>query len=156
MSSATLSAKTGWLRAGNRGWSIGSVFIALVISLPLLVIVSFLLQPSNDNWQHLWNYLLADYVRNTVILGLGVGIGVLLIGVSTAWLTSMCDFPGRRWLSWALLLPMAIPAYIIAYTTPVCWISPAPYKQPCATFSVGKLKIIGFLRYARSAALSAC
>ena len=116
MSSATLSAKTGWLRAGNRGWSIGSVFIALVISLPLLVIVSFLLQPSNDNWQHLWNYLLADYVRNTVILGLGVGIGVLLIGVSTAWLTSMCDFPGRRWLSWALLLPMAIPAYIIAYT----------------------------------------
>jgi iron(III) transport system permease protein len=46
----------------------------------------------------------------------GVGVGTLLIGVSTAWLTSMCEFPGRRFFTWALLLPLAMPSYIIAYT----------------------------------------
>ena len=116
MPNATLSEKVSWLPIANRGWSISSVLIALLISIPLLVVLSFLLQPSNENWQHLWDYLLPDYLRNTLLLSLGVGLGVLLIGISTAWLTSMCDFPGRRWLSWALLLPMAIPAYIIAYT----------------------------------------
>ncbi len=116
MSSAAVTDKPSGLPRADRGWSISSVLIALLISLPLLVIVSFLFQPSNENWQHLWNYLLADYLSNTIILSLGVAIGVLLIGVSTAWLTSMCDFPGRGWLSWALLLPLAIPAYIIAYT----------------------------------------
>ncbi len=116
MPSASLSDKTSWLPNDNRGWNLTSVLIALLISIPLLVIVSFLLQPSNENWQHLWDYLLTDYLRNTLILAVGVGLGVLVIGITTAWLTSMCDFPGRHWLSWALLLPMAIPAYIIAYT----------------------------------------
>jgi iron(III) transport system permease protein len=60
--------------------------------------------------------VLWDYLLNSVALVLGVGLGVLLIGVPAAWLTSVCDFPGRRIFTWALLLPLAMPAYIIAYT----------------------------------------
>src|SRR3546814_14100286 len=52
---------------------------------------------------------------NTLTLVLGVGSGVTLLGVSLAWLTSLCEFPGRRWLDWALMLPFAIPAYVLAF-----------------------------------------
>ena len=67
-------------------------------------------------WRHLADTVLADYIFNSLVLMLGVGAGALLIGVPAAWLTSLHQFPGRRWFEWALLLPMAIPAYIIAYT----------------------------------------
>ncbi len=97
-------------------WNISIVAIALLMALPVLVVASFLLIPFNENWDHLLEYLLADYVTNSLILMLGVTAGVLTIGITTAWLTSMCEFPGRRFFSWALLLPLAIPAYIIAYT----------------------------------------
>lgn len=97
-------------------WNFSVLSIALVVALPVLVIAGFIFLPTNANWQHLVEYLLGQYVTNTVILMLGVSAGVLSMGIITAWLTSMCEFPGRRWLSWALLLPLAFPAYIIAYT----------------------------------------
>ena len=97
-------------------WSLPIVFIALLMALPVIVIGSFVLQSTNDNWQHLVDTLLNEYILNSLILMLGVSVGVLSMGVITAWLTSMCDFPARRLFSWALLLPLAIPAYIIAYT----------------------------------------
>lgn len=86
------------------------------MALPVLVVASFLFQPFNENWQHLVDYLLKDYVINSLILMLGVSVGVLSMGITTAWLTSMVEFPGRKFFTWALLLPLAIPAYIIAYT----------------------------------------
>ena len=97
-------------------WNISIVAIALLMSLPVLVVASFVFQPFNENWDHLVEVLLEDYVTNSALLMLGVTAGVLSMGVSMAWFTSMCDFPGRRFFSWALLLPLAIPAYIIAYT----------------------------------------
>jgi len=97
-------------------WGFSIVVIALLVALPIMVIASFILQPSNDNWQHLVDNLLSEYVINSLLLMLGVSVGVLTMGVITAWLTSMCEFPARRLFSWALLLPLAIPAYIIAYT----------------------------------------
>ncbi|WP_366942941.1 iron ABC transporter permease [uncultured Cocleimonas sp.] len=97
-------------------WNVSIVTIALLMALPVLVVASFLLQPFNENWTHLYDYLLKDYITNSLILMVGVSAGVLSIGITTAWLTSMCEFPGRRFFSWALLLPLAIPAYIIAYT----------------------------------------
>lgn len=103
-------------RLGVTRWVALTLAITLIISIPVLVIVSSVLQPFNDNWQHLQDYLLGSYVLNSVLLVLGVSVGVLSMGVSTAWLTSMCEFPGRRVFSWLLLLPLAIPAYIIAYT----------------------------------------
>ena len=102
--------------SGGRLWRPGLFLLALILSLPVLTIVGFLLQPPGDNWAHLKQTVLPEYLANSAWLALGVGIGVLLIGVSTAWLTAMCRFPGKRFFGWALLLPLAMPAYIIAYT----------------------------------------
>ena len=101
--------RSHWLR-------IFAVVIAGLISLPVVIILSYIANANGELWQHLIDTVLNDYLLNSSLLLLGVGAGVLLLGVPTAWLTSMCSFPGRRLLSWALLLPLAMPAYIIAYT----------------------------------------
>ena len=90
--------------------------VALTLALPVLVVLGFVFVPAGEVWQHLAATVLSDYVKNSLLLMLGVAIGTLIIGVTTAWLTSMCQFPGRGIFEWALLLPLAIPAYIIAYT----------------------------------------
>lgn len=102
--------------SASRLWSVGIVSVALVLALPVLVIVGFVFVPAGDTWRHLAATVLPDYVTNSLLLMLGVTVGTLIGGVGTAWLTSMCQFPGRGIFEWALLLPMAMPAYIIAYT----------------------------------------
>ena len=97
-------------------WSLFVLFVALLVSIPVLVVFANVFRPAGEVWQHLASTVLADYVINSLWLMIGVGVGTLSIGVATAWLCSMCYFPGRRIFEWALLLPMAIPAYIIAYT----------------------------------------
>ena len=97
-------------------WVVLTLTIALIMSLPVLVVGSAIFEPFNENWQHLKEFLLVEYISNSLILMLGVTVGVLSMGVVTAWLTSMCEFPLRGIFSWLLLLPLAIPAYIIAYT----------------------------------------
>jgi iron(III) transport system permease protein len=104
------------LNPSARLWSAASVAVALLIALPVLVILGFVLVPTGDTWSHLAATVLPDYVANSLLLMLGVALGTLIGGVGTAWLTSMCQFPGRGLFEWALLLPMAMPAYIIAYT----------------------------------------
>lgn len=98
------------------GWTSSVLLVALLTAAPILVVFSFVFVPATDVWAHLSETVLKDYVTNSAILMVGVGIGVLLLGLPAAWLTSMCEFPGERIFRWALLLPMAIPAYIIAYT----------------------------------------
>jgi len=90
--------------------------LAVALSMPVAVVLAHVFVPSGDIWQHLSSTVLPDYIRNSLLLMLGVAMGTLLIGVTTAWLTTMCQFPGRSVFEWALLLPMAMPAYIIAYT----------------------------------------
>ena len=97
-------------------WSLSIIPTALLLALPLLTVVGFVFQPAGDVWQHLADTVLNQYIGNSLWLMLGVATGTLLMGVSSAWLTSMCNFPGRRFFEWAMLLPMALPAYIIAYT----------------------------------------
>jgi len=97
-------------------WDSAIVLTALLVATPVLVITAFVFFPANENWKHLLDTLLADYVINSILLMIGVSFGVLSIGILCAWLTSMCEFPGRKILSWLLLLPLAFPAYIIAYT----------------------------------------
>ena len=99
---------------GIRAWWV--VTIAIVMALPIIVILGFVLQPFNENWQHLLDNLLLEYISNSLLLMLGVSVGVLSMGIVSAWLTASCEFPGRVILSWLLLLPLSIPAYIIAYT----------------------------------------
>lgn len=98
------------------GWSISVFVIAALLALPVLVIAGFVFLGSSELWSHLFATVLPEYMFNTLMLVLGVGAGTLVIGTGTAWLTVMCEFPGRRIFSWLLLVPLAMPAYIIAYT----------------------------------------
>lgn len=90
--------------------------LALLLLMPLLVVFSSWLQPDWSLWQHLRSTVLADYLQNSLLLAAGVGAGALLIGTSLAWLLVFYRFPGRDLLQWLVLLPLAMPAYIIAYT----------------------------------------
>ena len=109
-------AATETQRARPGPWTLGVTALALVLALPVLVVLGFLLVPAGEVWDHLAATVLQDYVVNSLWLMLGVTVGTLIGGVGTAWLISMCRFPGRGLFEWALLLPMAMPAYIIAYT----------------------------------------
>lgn len=89
--------------------------IALLISTPTLVVLSSIFTNTGDVWSHLVDTVLLRYVLNSLWLMIGVGIGVFGIGVSTAWLVTLCRFPGAKLFEWALLLPLAAPAYLLAY-----------------------------------------
>tara|TARA_R110001592_G_scaffold83774_1_gene248098 strand:+ start:16076 stop:17737 length:1662 start_codon:yes stop_codon:yes gene_type:complete len=99
----------------KHGWLMSSCIIALLVSLPIFSVVYLALFPEENAWPHLIDTVLPSYLKNTLILMLGVGSLSLLIGTGAAWLISMYDFPGKRILSWGLLLPFAVPAYVIAY-----------------------------------------
>jgi len=98
------------------GWRWPLLITAAVLVMPVLVIAGSLLLPYSESWGHLLDTVVPRYVSTSLWLMLGVGVGTFVIGVGAAWLTTAYQFPGRRLLSWALLLPMAMPAYIIAYT----------------------------------------
>ena len=92
-----------------------AVLVAAAIALPVLVVLQNIFVPSQGTWRHLVQTVLGDYVLNSLLLMAGVAFGVIFGGVLTAWITTMCRFPGRRVFEWALLLPMAMPAYVMAY-----------------------------------------
>ncbi|MBL4721313.1 MAG: iron ABC transporter permease, partial [Alphaproteobacteria bacterium] len=121
MSVPDLEIRTGlFARVPRRfffnGWTAGTVVVALLFASPILAVLGLTVTPASDIWAHLVSTVLADYVWNTLQLMFGVGIGTLVIGVGCAWLVTMCRFPGRRIFEWALLLPFAAPAYVVAYT----------------------------------------
>src|SRR5690606_5335578 len=103
-----LLARIGLLR-------IGAVLLALMVTAPLLVIALSWGTVQTDIWAHLAQTQLVRLLRNTVVLVLGVGVCVTLLGVSLAWLTATCRFPGRRLFDVALMLPLAVPAYVMAF-----------------------------------------
>ena len=87
-----------------------------MIALPILVVLGHLFLLPGPNLRHLVQTVLVTYLLNSGWLILGVGLGTVTLGVSTAWCITLCDFPGRRFYEWALLLPLAVPAYVLAYT----------------------------------------
>ena len=95
-------------------WTIATIAVAFILSLPVLSMIYLAILPGDEVWTHLANTFLTDYIVNTLNLLFLVGIGSLVLGVSAAWIICMYDFPGRRIFEWSLLLPMAIPSYIIA------------------------------------------
>lgn len=108
-----LSARFEW--TGLSGWGLIPFSVATLVMIPLAVVLSSFFTPSDDVWQHLVNTLLGRLLLNTFWLSLGVLTGTALLGISLAWLTATCDFPLRKWFDWALMLPMAIPAYVTAF-----------------------------------------
>ncbi|MGB7415753.1 MAG: iron ABC transporter permease [Thermosynechococcaceae cyanobacterium] len=107
----------GWLQhQWFDGWTLGVMAIATLIATPIFVVLASIFTNQSSIWGHLAATVLPQYILNSLALMLGVGAGVLLLGVGTAWLVTMCAFPGSRIFEWALLLPLAAPAYLLAYT----------------------------------------
>ncbi len=105
----------GW--AGPARWRLAATLIAALVLAPLLVVLFSLFSPSDGIWRHLVETVMAELLVNTFWLVIGVGIGTGVLGVSLAWLTATCDFPGRKLFDWALVLPLAVPAYVIAFVS---------------------------------------
>jgi iron(III) transport system permease protein len=102
-------------RSDARGWTIAAMAIAAMVLAPVAALVAIAAQGSGDLWPHLAAYVLPQALRDTAILLAGVGVIVIVAGVGTAWLVVACNFPGRRTFDWALLLPLAVPTYIVAF-----------------------------------------
>ena len=96
-------------------WTSITFVVAALVLLPISVLLLSWAEIDREIWSHLWETQMTRLLGNTLVLVAGVGVGVTVLGVSLAWLTSLCEFPGRRWLDWALMLPFAVPAYVLAF-----------------------------------------
>ncbi|MDR2365245.1 MAG: iron ABC transporter permease [Zoogloeaceae bacterium] len=105
----------------GRGGLLACLVSALLVALPVIALVMIAGTGSGDLWPHLAAYVLPQALLDSLILLLGVGALTITLGSAAAWLVTACDFPGRRLLDWALLLPLAVPAYIIAYAWLDLW-----------------------------------
>ena len=99
----------------SRRWVITAFITTAIVVLPVLSVLYLALFPEDNVWPHLIDTTLPRYLSTTLLLMLGVSAITLVIGLSTAWAVTMCEFPGRRFFEWAMLLPFAVPAYVIAY-----------------------------------------
>lgn len=96
-------------------WTVAAAATAGLVAAPLLAVVASLTTPTRDVWAHLWRTQLLELTVNTVLLLVGVGIGVFVLGTFLAWLVVTYQFPGRGLFEWALMLPFAMPAYVIGF-----------------------------------------
>jgi iron(III) transport system permease protein len=103
------------IKKGSPIWFGLTIIIVVLLLLPNLNIIINLFGDAGDNWQHIKDYLLLNYFNNSLILILAVGFISAIIGAALAWIISVYDFPGRNFLSWGLILPLAVPPYIGAY-----------------------------------------
>ncbi len=97
-------------------WTAATLVVVALVLLPLASIFVGIFGEASDTWRHLASTVLADYVWHSFLLVVGVGLMTLVMGIATAWLVTTCEFPGRRVFEWSLILPLAIPTYIMAYT----------------------------------------
>lgn len=154
---------TTW-HAGRGGIALsGAMLIAAVVLMPVLVLGGFALGADLSHWDHLARYVLPPVLGNTGLLLLGVGLLAALLGTGSAWLVTAYDFPGRRILTWALLLPLAVPTYIVAYAYldllhpigPVQsllrellgYSSPREFRLPDLRSLPGAVFVLGFVLY---------
>ncbi|MDA7947470.1 MAG: iron ABC transporter permease [Hyphomicrobiaceae bacterium] len=149
--------------AGNFGWSAAAVIISLIVAAPLLAIAILGLESSGNTWPHLLSTVLPSSVMTTFGLMIGVGLTTLLVGAGTAWLVTMFRFPGRDLYVWLLLVPLAMPTYIIAFcymelldyagTVQTAmretfgWRSPADYWFPDIRSLGGGIFVMSFVLY---------
>jgi iron(III) transport system permease protein len=124
-------------RPSSWGWVLLVLPIIVLVLLPLLSIVIMSFNPSENIWPHLISTILPRSIRDTFILMSGVGLLSLVIGTGTAWLVTMYQFRGRRFFEWALLLPLAMPTYMMAY----CAVDLLEYSGPVQT---GLRSLFGF------------
>ncbi|MCX7557270.1 iron ABC transporter permease [Xanthomonadaceae bacterium JHOS43] len=156
---ATVSLRGG----GERFWSVATAAIALLVIAPLLALTWNAAQGSEGLWSHLARHVLPRAGLNTAILLVGVGTLAAALGIGSAWLVSAYEFRGRGVLSWALLLPLAMPTYIVAYAYldllhplgPVQSVlrallgvdSPRDFRLPDIRSLAGCIVLLGFVLY---------
>ena len=97
-------------------WYVLPIITLLIFLAPILIILSSIFSDYSDNWEHIYNYVLIDYVINSIVLVSGVSVLVMVIGSVTAWVVTNYNFFGKKFFEWGLILPLAIPPYILAYT----------------------------------------
>ena len=102
--------------SGISFWKVLTPLVFLVFLSPVVIVLFSLFGEYSENWNHLYNFVLIDYITNSLILVTGVSLITLFIGTCTAWLITNFNFHGKRFFEWALILPLAIPPYILAYT----------------------------------------
>lgn len=100
----------------RQAWSVLIILVSLLLLLPIFTLLASIFKIDASVWSHLYSTVLSEYILNSLILMFGVSVCTFFIGVLPAWLVTMYEFPLRKILEWALLLPLAMPAYIIAYT----------------------------------------
>ncbi len=96
-------------------WTSGACLLAMIVALPILAVAGIALTGEIEIWRHLLRTVVPGYVLNSLLLMMMTGAGVLVIGACSAWLVTMCRFPGRKLMEWALVLPLAFPAYVVSY-----------------------------------------
>jgi len=164
-SSSKLSHRRRWRAESGRGWTWAAVLIALAVLAPLASLAWSAIggDASLDHWQHLATSVIPHAFSNTVVLLLGVGILVSFLGTGAAWLVTAYEFPTRRILIWALLLPLAVPTYIIAFAYLDLWHpigpiqtvirallgydSPRDFRLPDLRSIYGAIFVLGFVLY---------
>lgn len=145
------------------GWRIASLVIAIAVLAPVITLGWHAVNGTTGHWSHLMSFVLPVAMRNTLALLLGVGVVVTFLGVGSAWLIAAYQFPTRRILSWALLLPLAVPTYIVAFAYldilhpigPVQTVirdilgytSPRQFRLPDLRSLPGAIFLLGFVLY---------
>jgi iron(III) transport system permease protein len=151
------------LRSVGPLWRAAAIAVALGVMLPVLNLAWLALGGEFEHWRHLAAHVLPDAALNTAVLLVGVGVLVLVIGTGTAWLVSAYDFPGRSVLQWGLLLPLAMPTYIVAFAYldllhpigpvqgAIRWMlgydSPRDFRLPDLRSMQGAVLLLGFVLY---------
>ncbi len=96
-------------------WRIFVFAVVICICSPIVTLLFSFFQPEPEIWKHIYETQLFELITNTALLAGGVLSLTFILGVSLAWLTSVCDYPGRKLFSWLLLLPLAVPTYVLAF-----------------------------------------
>ena len=150
---------------GGRGRAalFGAMAVAFLVVLPVLVLAGHALMADSSHWAHLASYVLPQALLNTLLLLLGVGVVCAALGTGCAWLVTAYDFPGRSVLTWALLLPLAVPTYIVAFAyldlmhpigpvqtflrAVLGYDSPRQFRLPDLRSLQGAIFVLGFVLY---------
>ncbi|MFP5378678.1 MAG: ABC transporter permease, partial [Vicinamibacteria bacterium] len=151
------------MRITTDGWIAGTAVVALAVLAPIAALAVAASGGTAEHWRHLAAYVLPEAVRVTAVLLAGVGLLSIALGTSTAWLVTAYEFPGRRVLAWALLLPLTVPTYIVAYAyldllhpvgpfqtalrAVLGYDSPRQFRLPDVRSMTGCIVLLGFVLY---------